>query len=163
MTAHAVFSLQNSEFNEFLFAQIGAERNDSLLTVLSALARLGLDPWQEAARLSRQTTEAAIESLSAIIAALPNGQWARSEAPMIAARLVALLPAGSPSAGRTRAPARRDRTRITRLGLVLICACLCATAIIIVASRRPAPEYGQTEISRSTAPAPPQAPFSAPK
>ena len=61
MTGHAVFSLQNSEFNEFLFAEIGPERNESLLTVLSALARAGLDPWQEAARLSRQTSEAAIE------------------------------------------------------------------------------------------------------
>ena len=45
------FSL-GPEFDPFLFAPIGAEPNGMPLSVLSALARIGADPWQEAARLT---------------------------------------------------------------------------------------------------------------
>jgi hypothetical protein len=51
------YSLLDSEFNDFLFAPIGEEGNEMLLSVLSALARLGVDPWQEAARLSQLPKE----------------------------------------------------------------------------------------------------------
>jgi hypothetical protein len=87
------FSLLRSEFNEFLFAPIGEEGNHTLLTVLSALARLGLDPWQESARLALLSREKAVQSLASMIAGLPNGRWAQSESAAIASRLVALLPA----------------------------------------------------------------------
>ena len=46
------FSLIHSEFNEFLFASIGDDENDMPLSVLSALIRLDIDPWEEAKRLS---------------------------------------------------------------------------------------------------------------
>ena len=39
---------RKSEFDSFLCAPIGEERNGMLLSVLSALARLDVDPWQEA-------------------------------------------------------------------------------------------------------------------
>lgn len=87
------FSLLRSEFNEFLFAPIGEEGNHTLLTVLSALARLGLDPWQESARLALLSREKAAQSLASMIAGLPNGRWAQSDVGTIASRLVALLPA----------------------------------------------------------------------
>jgi hypothetical protein len=41
-----------SQFDDFLFAPIGEEENGMLLSVVSALARLDLDPWQEAASLT---------------------------------------------------------------------------------------------------------------
>ena len=41
-----------SEFDAFLFAPIGEEKNGMLLSVVSALARLNIDPWQEAANLA---------------------------------------------------------------------------------------------------------------
>ena len=41
------------EFNDFLFASIGADATGTYITVVSALARLDLDPWAEAAKLSR--------------------------------------------------------------------------------------------------------------
>ena len=63
-----------------------------VLTALSALARSGVDPWDEAARLSQLPREAAMQRLTSIILALPNGQWARSATASIAARLIALLP-----------------------------------------------------------------------
>ena len=48
MTLPTQFSLLDSEFNEFLFATVGEERIGVPLSVLSAFARLGLDPWVEA-------------------------------------------------------------------------------------------------------------------
>ena len=43
----------SSAFDDFLFAPIGEERNGMLLSVVSALARLNVDPWQEAANLAQ--------------------------------------------------------------------------------------------------------------
>jgi hypothetical protein len=53
MAPSASVSHLGSEFDNFLFASIGESRNGMLLSVLSALARLDLDPWQEAAELAR--------------------------------------------------------------------------------------------------------------
>jgi hypothetical protein len=68
----SVFRL-GSEFDVFLFAPIGEDRNGMLLSVLSALARLHVDPWQEAAKLARLPREAATQRLASLIAALPDG------------------------------------------------------------------------------------------
>jgi hypothetical protein len=92
MTLRPEYSLGHSEFNEFLFALIGEEKSGSELTVLSALARLGLDPWKEAARLSALPKEAATSALTATIARLPEGEWKVSESRSIALRLVDRLP-----------------------------------------------------------------------
>ena len=86
------FSLGHSEFDEFLFASIGEEKNGSELTVLSALTRLGLDPWAEAARLSDLPEETAAHALAATIAGLPEGAWTALDSGAIAARLVKHLP-----------------------------------------------------------------------
>jgi hypothetical protein len=45
------------EFNPFLFALVGEEVDGVPLSVLSALSRLGLDPRDEAARLSHLADE----------------------------------------------------------------------------------------------------------
>lgn len=86
------FSLLHSEFNEFLFAAIGEEQNGVSLSVVSALTRLGIDPWREAARLSSLRQEEAVNALAPVIARFPGGRWELSDARGIAARLVALLP-----------------------------------------------------------------------
>ena len=52
MTAAASVSFFRREFDDFLYAAIGADRNEMPLTVLSALSRLDVDPWEEAAELS---------------------------------------------------------------------------------------------------------------
>jgi len=92
-----------SEFDNFLFAPIGEEKNGMLLSVLSALARLNVDPWQEAAKLAQLPNVTATERLTSLIAALPDGPSAQRDPETIAARLIALLPrqAGSniPSPG----------------------------------------------------------------
>jgi hypothetical protein len=81
-----------SEFDEFLYASMGVESNGSLLSVLSALARLNVDPWEEASRLAQLPREAAIRFLANLIAAQQNGSSARIEPEMQARHLTALLP-----------------------------------------------------------------------
>ena len=63
-----------------------------LLSVLSALARMNLDPWDEAARLARLPRATATSYLTTLIAALPEGPAARTDAGALAERLIALLP-----------------------------------------------------------------------
>jgi hypothetical protein len=85
-------SFLNSEFNDFLFSPIGEGKNETLPSVLSALARLDIDPWQEACQLSLLLEESATRRLAGLIAALPDESSARRDPEMIALRLVALLP-----------------------------------------------------------------------
>jgi hypothetical protein len=81
-----------SEFDNFLFATIGDDRNEMPLSVLSAPARLDVDPWLEAAKLARLPRETATQRLASSIAALPNALSAHLDPGTIAARLIALLP-----------------------------------------------------------------------
>jgi hypothetical protein len=102
MTRSASFSVLASEFDDFLFALIGDDRNDMPLSVLSALARLDIDPWLEAAELARLPRETATQRLASSIAALPHGSTAHLEHGTIAARLIALLPHQTSSNIRSR-------------------------------------------------------------
>jgi|HubBroStandDraft_5_1064220.scaffolds.fasta_scaffold335827_2 hypothetical protein len=81
------------EMDLFLFADVGKEVDGIPLSVLSALARLGVDPRDEAARLSRLTSKAAASQLSRLFARLPDRPWTPPEIRRIAKRLVELLPA----------------------------------------------------------------------
>jgi hypothetical protein len=92
MAEHTAFALGQSNLNGFLFADIGVERSGMNVSVMSALARVGLDPWQEAARLAGLPRAAATEVLARLIAAMPQGLWPMPVATPIAARLVTLLP-----------------------------------------------------------------------
>jgi hypothetical protein len=81
-----------AEFDAFLFASIGEERNGMLLSVVSALARLNVDPWQEAADLARLPTTTATRRLTSLIAGLPNMPSTLLDPATNAARLIAHLP-----------------------------------------------------------------------
>ncbi len=91
MTNAASESRLTTKFDEFLFAPIGEDGNGAPLSVVSALARLNVDPWQEAAELARLPGEAAARRLTALLADLPDGVVARSELGTIVVRLLALL------------------------------------------------------------------------
>ena len=80
------------EYNNFLYATIGAEANGSSLSVLSAMARMNLDPWREAACLAELPGKAATSRLTTLIAALPAGPSVPDEPGVTAARLIKLLP-----------------------------------------------------------------------
>jgi hypothetical protein len=84
--------MTGSEFDEFLYASIAEEHNGTLLSVLSALARSNLDPWDEAARLAGLPRAAARQFLTTLIAALPEGPSPRGDPGLLVERLIALLP-----------------------------------------------------------------------
>jgi hypothetical protein len=92
MTHAALAPLIGAEFDRFLCASIGEGRNGTMLNVLSALARLDVDPWQEAANLAQMPRETATARLAAMIAALPDAPTTNIPAKAIAADLIALLP-----------------------------------------------------------------------
>jgi hypothetical protein len=91
MASASTSFVRNSEFDSFLFAPIGEERNGMALSVLSALARLDVDPWHEAASLRRSSPHAATERLTSLLSSLPNAQPLPPAAATIA-RLIGLLP-----------------------------------------------------------------------
>src|ERR1700733_12639255 len=80
------------EFDPFLFASIGEGQHGHRLTVISALAQSGVDPWLEAIGLARLSRELATARLSRLIAALPGLPLSNRPADSIAEELVALLP-----------------------------------------------------------------------
>jgi hypothetical protein len=75
------------EYGNFLYATIGVDGT----SLLSAMARMNIDPWQEAVVLSELPSKAAASRLTALIAAIP-GTPPPEEPGLIAARLIKLLP-----------------------------------------------------------------------
>lgn len=111
MALSARFSLLHSNLNDFLFASVGEEQNGVTLSVVSGLTRLGLDPWEEAARLTPLPKARAAEALAPLIARLPICRTRSSDDLAISQRLVELLPARKPKPmqGRERAAARQKK------------------------------------------------------
>jgi hypothetical protein len=113
-----------SDFDGFLFAPIDENSGNSgmPLSVLSALARRDVDPWEEAARLTCLPREAAIQRLSALIVVLPDGASTHSDPEAIAARLIALLPhgAGSVIHSRTERPSVRTASHAWLVKCVIV-------------------------------------------
>ena len=93
MPLPAQFSLLHSDLNAFLFASVGEEQNGVTLSVVSGLTRLGLDPWEEAARLTPLPKAQAANSLAELVARLPICRAQSTDALAISRRLVELLPA----------------------------------------------------------------------
>jgi hypothetical protein len=77
MTHSTIPALLGPEFDAFLFASVDPEGEGASLSVLSALARLDVDPWREAAELARMPREVANQRLTSLIAALPDAPAAR--------------------------------------------------------------------------------------
>jgi hypothetical protein len=86
------FALKNSDLNSFLFADVGTELNGSSLTMLSVLARLGKDPWAEAAKWTNLPKAAAIDCLARSIGEMPLAPGTLANISATASRLILLLP-----------------------------------------------------------------------
>jgi hypothetical protein len=91
------FAFKQSGLNAFLFAEVGTELNGSALTILSVLARLGQDPWAEAARWAKMPKAAIIDCLAQSIGQMPLCPQALTDARMTASRLILLLPSQAPA------------------------------------------------------------------
>lgn len=82
----------DQQFDNFLFATVGEDRNGMQVSVLSALARLGVEPWQEAKQLARLSEELACARVDGLIAELPGVPSLIHDHRVIAERIIALLP-----------------------------------------------------------------------
>ena len=80
------------EFDRFLHASVGEDRNGYAVTVLSTLARLGLDPWKETAELVTLGRDAARARLGTLLARFRDVPALASDHSRIARDLSQLLP-----------------------------------------------------------------------
>jgi hypothetical protein len=94
MAMRAGFNMHHSDLQEFLFAPVWDEKSGTPLSILSALARLGMDPWGEAARLAEMPRSGAAAALAAILAKLPRSEPEVPDYSRISERLVQFLPDG---------------------------------------------------------------------
>lgn len=80
------------QFDDFLFARIDEGSDATPLSVLSMLARLDIDPWEEAAKLARLPRAAAARRLVDCIAATPGAPSAYLNTKTVSDKLLNLLP-----------------------------------------------------------------------
>ncbi|NKX44471.1 hypothetical protein HCU73_07700 [Roseibacterium sp. KMU-115] len=79
-------------FDGFLYATLGDDRRGNAVSVLSALARLGLDPWDEAAALSGLPRGGAEARLGDRLSRFRDVPGLSAEQGAILQRLLSLLP-----------------------------------------------------------------------
>jgi hypothetical protein len=90
-------SALGSEFDAFLFAPLGEDRNGVTLSVISLLARMNLDPWQEAGDLAALPAEAAASRLAVSLDSLTDPILRQANSRTMILSLLALLPRAKPA------------------------------------------------------------------
>ena len=120
------------------------------LSVISALARMNVDPWEEAARLATLSARDAQETLISTLNRFPGNGQQSAETEILAARLVALLPKSDKPATAKASTSAAERPQRNIFWLVWLC-------LAIVLSLLSPHQYGTTSAgdSASTANAAP--------
>jgi hypothetical protein len=91
------YKMNDSIYEEFLYTEIGEQENGMPLSMVSALTRLGLDPWDEARRLASLPAAAAAAAVSDLI---KRTSARATELPKLSARMAALLSRPAPVVAR---------------------------------------------------------------
>lgn len=138
--------IPTSRYDAFLFASVCEEANGMPLSVLSALARLNVDPWDEAARLAAMPNEVAEKTSVATFDLVSASIGKPSESEAMAARLVRLLPHGTE--GATAAATKIAGVRAQRTVFSLIWVCF-AIALSLLSAR-----YHSTTSDAGVSPSP---------
>jgi hypothetical protein len=107
-----------AKYNDFLFAPIGEQANGMQLSVLSALTRMNVDPWEEAARLATMPPGEAEWTLVATLSKVPGRTWSLSDTEGIAKRLVQRLPHATYPSPNVETDAKRDGARLINYWLM---------------------------------------------
>lgn len=89
------FQQGGTPFDSFLYTTLGQDQAGNTVSVLSALARLGRDPWDEAAELSGLSSAAAQARLEGLLARCHEISAERRDPRATIPRLIALLPQGT--------------------------------------------------------------------
>jgi len=133
MALRRLYAPFRPDLNNFLFAAVGEERNGIPLSMMSALAQLDLDPWEEAGRLSALAKQEAIERLTGLILRLPGFRRPSSEAQQIAAELVDALPKHNGDGGPAKNPGRAaPRNIASGKAFWLLCLAVAAIAFFLM-------------------------------
>src|SRR4051812_2839890 len=148
MSLRALYRPLRPDLDKFLHATVGEEQEGVTLTMISALVRLDLDPWDEASRLSALKKPEAGAQLAETISRLTGTRWTFPEARRLADALVELLPRraqthetaqGASTKGSTVAPGKKFW-----LACLLVAAALLGVAAIVgvpFANRAPPPSF----------------------
>ena len=140
MALRRLYAPFRPDLNNFLFAAVGEERNGIPLSMMSALAQLDLDPWEEAGRLSALAKQEAIERLTGLILRLPGFRRPSSEAQQIAAELVDALPKHNGDGGPAKKPGRAaPRNIASGKAFWLLCLAVAAIAFSLMLTQRDVP------------------------
>ena len=86
------FASLGADFEPFLFAIVCDQANGTPLTMASLIARAGLDPWQEAARISNLRRDQALSVVTGLIPLGVQSDIAPGTLKDVGARLLGLLP-----------------------------------------------------------------------
>lgn len=154
MTPAVSTSFIDADFGDFLYAPIGCESNGMTLSVLSALARLNVDPWREAAKLSALPKDTAAKRLAILLPQLTAGGLAPKDCEPTAERLIQLLPCRSNPTISPRERRRNAQQKARWTLPVLIAAALAVAALVAIANRSPSSDGDRD--APVFAPAPPQ-------
>jgi hypothetical protein len=137
MALRPLFAPLRPDLDPFLFAVVREERDGIPLSTISALAQLGLDPWDEAGRLAGLAKRDAVEQLTGLLLRLPGpsrplAEEVPEEVRQIAVALIDVLPRASgiakPAGTRGTGPA----TTLCDRAFWIICCVLVATAVLIM-------------------------------
>jgi hypothetical protein len=145
--------LLRSELDEFLFAPVIDDANGLTVSVLSMLARAGVDPRSKAAELARMTTRKATDALTSLIGESLQGLASRDDTGTIAARLAALLPRRTNAAG-SPGQAKLGNTQLTQahaVGMAAILICFLIGAIWAATNRQSLAQVGKVNPAASAA------------
>lgn len=103
MTGTSVLNSHPLEYEQFLYAPVGEDRNGIVVSVLSTLARLGLDPWSETAELVTLGRDAARERLGLLLSRFRDVPALGRDHGQVARELILLLPEVPPAQALKRA------------------------------------------------------------
>lgn len=129
------------------------------------LARMDLDPWQEAARLASLPMEAAAQYLASLLAALPVPPLKPADPDTMATRLIALLPRRTDPAARALAMVRLNVTvnqRIVIHAILFAIWLIWLLGMVALTAPRKAPMHADTNTPApptGSAPTPPTASY----
>lgn len=118
MAEPSVLNPHPPEYERFLHASVGEDRNGNVVTVLSTLARLGLDPWVETTELATLGRAAARARLDTLLSLFRDVPALASDHGKVAQDLSQLLPEGRMSGASKRTASTVVDGRLARSGVV---------------------------------------------
>jgi hypothetical protein len=135
------------EYDAFLYAVVCKEKNGMHLTMASAIARSGADPWNEAARISKMHKDAALKVLGRLISSHNCAEQKSANSQMTLDELFSLLPKARPFLALEKGPAIGVGSVSVKNATTIVAATLCIFAVlaylISVMWHTPAPDLTQ--------------------